>query len=93
MFSPVSSGAENDSGPTDRQKLKDDLRVLEEKMRPFTEGYIRRTHVEDIINVAIIRDKNNIMLPIRIEEQPEDLNDRKSLSIPRYGKPQAGPMD
>lgn len=59
------------------------------------QGYIRRTHVEDIISVAIIRDKNNIMLPIRIEEQPEDLNDRKflSISIARYGEPQAGPVD
>ncbi|MCQ4573883.1 MAG: hypothetical protein NOU37_01345 [Candidatus Brocadiales bacterium] len=56
-------------------------------------GLIRRTHVEDIINVAIMGDKNKIMLPVRIEEQPEDLNDRKFLSIPPYGKPQAGPMD
>ncbi len=59
------------------------------------QGYIRRTHVEDIVNVAIMRDKNKIMLPIRIEEQPEDLNDRKflSISIARYGEPQAGSMD
>ncbi len=41
-----------------------------------------------MVNVTIIRDKATLILPIKIEEQPEDLGDRKYVSISRKGAPE-----
>lgn len=55
--------------------------------------YIRHSKVESIVNMVIIRDKDKTTLPIKIEEQPEDLGDRMFLSITQKGAPEGGHMD
>lgn len=50
--------------------------------------YISHLMVESIANVTILREKVPLTLPIKIEEQPEDLGDRKFLSVTRKGAPE-----
>lgn len=50
--------------------------------------HIRHLWVESVVNVTILRDKLSLTLPIKIEEQPEDLGDRKFVSVTRKGAPE-----
>ncbi|MHC4523054.1 MAG: S1C family serine protease [Planctomycetota bacterium] len=50
--------------------------------------HVRRTKVEATTNTVILRNKEKITLPIKIEEQPEDLADRMFLSV----TPLSGPI-
>ncbi|MFQ5956618.1 MAG: S1C family serine protease [Candidatus Brocadiales bacterium] len=55
--------------------------------------YIRHIKVESTVNVVIVRDKNTLTLPIKIEEQPEDLGDREYVSITQRVAPAEGNLD
>ena len=55
--------------------------------------YIRHSKVDSIANMVIVRNKDKITLPIKIEEQPEDLGDRMFLSITQRNAPEGGHMD
>lgn len=57
------------------------------------QGYIRHTKVESTVNVVLIRDRNTLTMPIKIEEQPEDLGDRKYVSIIQRSAPEEGELD
>ncbi|MFQ5862313.1 MAG: S1C family serine protease [Candidatus Brocadiales bacterium] len=57
------------------------------------QSYVRHTKVESAVTVVIIRDKNTLTLPIRIEEQPEDLGDREFMSVTQRDVPDDGNLD
>jgi serine protease Do len=50
--------------------------------------HISHLGVESTTNVTIVREKASLTLPIKIEEQPEDLGDRKYVSVARKGAPE-----
>ncbi len=49
--------------------------------------HVRNTEVEATTTAVIVRNKETITLPIKIEEQPEDLDDRMFLSISQISGP------
>ncbi len=54
----------------------------------YLQKYISHLNVESVVNVSILRDKGFLTIPIKIEEQPEDLGDRKFVSVARKGAPE-----
>ncbi|HHT9154728.1 MAG TPA: trypsin-like peptidase domain-containing protein [Candidatus Tripitaka sp. YC43] len=50
--------------------------------------YVSRLQVEGMAEVTILRDKSPLTLTIKIEEQPENMEGRKSVSVVRRGAPE-----
>ncbi len=82
-----------DDTPSSRGSIKpgDVILSIETQKIPDSDSlqkYVSHLRVDDVVNVTIIRDKATLILPIKIEEQPEDLGDRKYVSISRKGAPE-----
>ena len=69
-----------------------DVIIAIDKEKIFNAGtlqrYIRHIKIDSVLNVVIVRDKNTLNLPIKIEEQPEELGERKFASIIQKGVPE-----
>ncbi len=50
--------------------------------------YTRQIPVGSLVEITIFRDRTSLTFPIKIEEQPEDLGDRKFVSVVRKGDPE-----